>query len=272
MLDRGDLLRASGLTIEVLDCLDAYDVLDPLEGAYPYRDVLIAREVKRLIDRDYRVGTIVQASLTLRRAGVSLVETRLVEAPWGGIVQQVGGALATLDGQFALPFPQEITDADDVFERAEACEIAGDLVAAERLYRRAMSIDLTDAAIAYNLGNVLDAQGRRSDAILAYYQALQRDPDFAEAWLNLGIIEEEQGRIGEAVEHYRAAVSAQPTYAQAIFNLALLLTEQEAYEEAAPFWERFLTLTPHGPDTLRARRCAMLCRLGSRSSRLSPPL
>jgi tetratricopeptide (TPR) repeat protein len=256
-----DVLRASKLSFEVLDCLAAFDVVEPLDGKFAYRDVLVAREVRRLLDREYELAAIVQASLALRRSRVSLSGSRLVEAPWGEIVQETCGALATLTGQLALPLSHDIASPDDLFERAEAAEALGDLASAEHFYRAAMAVDRADAAIPYNLGNVLDAQGRRPEAVLAYYKALQRDADFAEAWFNLGVIDEEEGRVPNAIQHYQAAVSKQPNFADALYNLALLLTENEVYDAAGPLWERFIAVNPHGPDTARARRCVTLCRM-----------
>jgi tetratricopeptide (TPR) repeat protein len=260
-LDQDDVLRASKLSAEVLDCLTAFDVVDPFDGKFAYRDVLVAREVRRLLDREYELAAIVKASLALRRSRVSLSEARLVEAPWGEIVQETCGGLASLTGQLVLPLSHDIASPDSLFERAEASEALGDLASAEHFYGAAMALDPADAAIPYNLGNVLDAQGRRPEAVLAYYKALQRDADFAEAWFNLGVIDEEEGRVAKAIEHYQVAVSKQPNFADALYNLALLLTEREVYDAACPLWERFIALNPHGPDTARARRCVTLCRM-----------
>src|SRR5215217_7760761 len=204
-LDRDDVLRASKLSPEVLDCLAAFDVVEPIDGKFAYRDVLIAREARRLLDREYELAVIVEAALALRRSGVSLSEARLLEAPWGEIVRETCGALATLAGQLALPLSHDCASPDDLFEQAEVSELSGDLAAAEHFYRAAMAVDRADGAIPYNLGNVLDALGRRAEAVLAYYEALQRDPDFAEAWFNLGVIDEEDGHIARAIQHYQAA-------------------------------------------------------------------
>ena len=260
-LDRDDVLRASKLSAEVLDCLAGFDVVEPVDGQYAYRDVLVTREVRRLLDREYELATIVEASLVLRRSGASLSEVRLLEAPCGELVQETCGALASLTGQLTLPLSHDMVSPEDLFQRAEVSEVSGDLASAEHFYRAAMAVDRADAAIPYNLGNVLDAQGRRPEAILAYYEALQRDPDFAEAWFNLGVIDEEEGRVPNAIQHYQAAVSKQPNFADALYNLALLLTEQEVYDAAGPLWERFIKLNPHGPDATRARRYVTLCRM-----------
>jgi tetratricopeptide (TPR) repeat protein len=271
-LDQADVLRASKLSHEALCCFVAFDVLEPVNSKFTYRDVLVAREVKRLVDQDYGLATIVEASFALRRSRLSLAEARLEEAPWGELVlQNTHGGLASLGGQLVLPLPHEGTSADDLFEHAEVAEASGDLVSAEHLYRAALATDWTDAVIPYNLANVLDAQGRRQEAILAYYKALQRDPGFAEAWFNLGVIDEEQGRRADAITHYRLAVSAQPNFGDAVFNLALLLTEQEAYDEAALLWRRFIALNPLGPDNSRAKRFATLCR-HAQAALAKPPL
>jgi hypothetical protein len=180
-LDEADLMRASKLPADMLACLAAFDVLEPIDGRFIYQDVLVAREVGRLLGRGYSLAAIVAAAVALRRSRVSLSQVRLVEAPWGDLVQDIEGMLAGLDGQLALPLAHPTADSGELFERAEMLEAAGDLAAAERSYRAALAIDRADPALPYNLANVLDEQDRRHDAILAYYEALRRDPDFAEA-------------------------------------------------------------------------------------------
>jgi len=265
-LDEADLIRASKLPSPVLACLAAYDILEPIDGKFIYQDVLVAREVGRLLGRGYSLRNIITAAQALRRSRASLAQVRLVEAPWGELVQDIGGALASLDGQLALSLPHEGATVDELFEGAELSEASGDLAAAERSYRAALAVGRTDPALPYNLANVLDQQGRRRDAILAYYEALRRDPDFAEAWFNLGVIAEDEGRAGDAIKLYRQAVSAQPKFADALFNLALLLTDHEEYGDVASLWDRFLALNPEGPDRARAKRGAALCRLARASS------
>jgi tetratricopeptide (TPR) repeat protein len=269
-LDEADLMRASRLPADVIACLAAYDVVEPVEGEFASRDLLVAREVGRLLGRGYDLATTVTAAVTLRRSRASLSQVRLVEAPWGDIVQQVGDMFASLEGQLALPLPHEGGSVDDLFERAEVAEASGDPVSAERCYRAALALDRSDPTLSYNLANVLAEQGRRNDAVLAYYEALKRAPDFAEAWFNLGVIEEEEGRVADAMKNYRRALSAQPQFADALFNLALLLTDQENYREAASVWERFLRLNPQGPDRAKAKRYATLCRIAQATSLDAP--
>ena len=164
-LSQADLTRGPKLSAEMLDCLGVFDVLEPVEGTYAYADLLVAREVKRLLDRGYDLDVIVTAALALGRSRRSLCEGRLIEAPWGEVMQETCAGLARLDGQLVLPLGHAATTSDELFERAETAEASGDFGVAEQFYRAAMAVDRTDAASAYNLGNVLDAQGRRPEAV-----------------------------------------------------------------------------------------------------------
>ena len=165
-LDAADIEQRARLDPDVVRCLALFDVLEPLEERYGYRDLLAAREVARGLRDGLTLHAIVQASFALRQSGRSLSDTRLSEAPWGEIVQSVAGRPGDLKGQFTLPLDEAFESADELFERGEDAEIAGDLAGAERWYGLAMKIDRTDPVIPFNLGNVLDAAGRRGEANL----------------------------------------------------------------------------------------------------------
>ncbi|HEX8167262.1 MAG TPA: tetratricopeptide repeat protein [Beijerinckiaceae bacterium] len=258
-----DVAGRSGLASDVVRALALYDVLEPCGDDYGYGDLLAAREVGRLLRAGLPLGAIIEAAGTLRRSGRTLSDTRLHEAPWGEMLQEVAGRLGRLDGQFTLPLAETFESVDGFFERAEELERAGDLAEAERLYRIALRIDRTDPVLPFNLGNVLEARQRPEEAALAYRQAIARDPCFSEAWLNLGLLKEGGGDSSGAADCYRRALDPRPDYADALFNLALLLTRREDYDAALPLWDRFLALRPAGKEARQARRMAMLCRMGA---------
>jgi hypothetical protein len=260
-LAASEVAGRSRLPLEVVRCLALYDVTEPEGGFYGYRDLLAAREVRRLLNAALPLAVIVQAAVALRDAGRSLSDTRLQEAPWGEMLQEVAGRLGRLDGQFALPLQETFESVDALFGRAEALEQEGDFCGAERLYRIAAGIDRADPVLPFNLGNVLDAQGKTAEAALAYRQAIARDPGFAEAWLNLGLLQEAADDPAGAAACYGRALAARPGYADALFNLALILTKRGDHAAALPFWERFLALKPDGTEARQARRLAMLCRM-----------
>ena len=264
-LTAAELAQQARLSPETLRCLALYDVVEPANDSFGYRDLVAAREVARLLKAGLPLTAIIQAAVALRRSGRTLSDTRLSEAPWGEVLQEVAGRFARLDGQFTLPLAESFETLDEVFERAEEMEVRGNFEEAERLYRLATRIDRTDPVLAFNLGNVLEIQHRVDEAALAYQQAIARDPGFAEAWLNLGLLRERGGQIHAATDCYHAAVAARPDYADALFNLALLLTRNEQYQPALPCWDRFLELKPGGKDAQDAGRFALLCRMSLKS-------
>jgi tetratricopeptide (TPR) repeat protein len=253
------LERHSGLSAVQLGCLVLYDVLDPVEGSYSYRDLVAARTIGRLVSAGARFGKIAAAALALEQHGIDLATARLAESPWGEILQEIGGQSARLDGQLLLPLHGDDLDANEAFARAEASEEDGDLPTARRWYELAARLDRDDAVIPYNLGNVLDALGKSAEAEIAYRQAIGRSPDLADAWFNLGLLQERAQRLGEALESYAQAYLVEPTYCDALYNGAALLMRLRRFREALPLWEKIAATTPDG--VVEARRLAHLCRL-----------
>jgi tetratricopeptide (TPR) repeat protein len=261
---REHLLSQVKFDQKLIECLELFDVLEPVAGLFSYRDLACARQVSRLLDRGIPLDEIVTAATQLGRRGLRLCEAHLTEAPWGAIVQQLGGRLMEIDGQFTLPWDEAPLNLYDAIAQAETCEATGDWSQAERLYRIAMRMDRSDPVLPFNLGNVLDARGEEKEAILSYQMAVARAPEFADAWYNLAVISGRRGRSDEAIRYYRAALQAQPDYEDALHNLALLLTKLGRYPEALSLWERLIAVAPQA--SRGARESALLCRLEIASS------
>ena len=260
-LGAADLERIAGLTPTLVACLVLFDVLEPVDQRYSYRDLVAAREAGRLLAQGIALRHILEASVALRRRGSHLAETRLAEGPGGQLLRELSGQLAELSGQFHMPLEQPARSVDDVVADAEEAEERNDHATAETLYTTALRADSSDPVIPFNLGNVFDAQGRSADAKIAWQIAVARDPAFAEAWYNLAIAAEDEGHEDLAVAEYRRAVQAQPDYADAQFNLGLLLTKLDRFDDALPVWQRYLELDPHSTQAAIARRAVTLCRM-----------
>jgi tetratricopeptide (TPR) repeat protein len=241
-------------------------VLDPRADQFGYRDLVAAREVRRLLDLGLALAQIVEAAVTLRRSGRRLSDTRLGEAPWGEVVQEVAGRLGRLNGQYTLPLEEGFETVDEVFQRAEEAELQGNLASAARDYGTALRMDPADPVIPFNLGNVLDAAGEAAEAAVSYQRAIAADPTFADAWLNLAVLHEQKGALVKAEACYEGALDARPDYADALYNLALLLTHQERFADAVPLWERYIAVRPKPADTAKALRVLKLCRIAGRVS------
>lgn len=258
--DECDVARSARLSKDTVAALSLYDVLQPLDGWFGYRDLVAAREAGRLLAAGFPLGAIVDATFVLRRSGRGLYDTRLQEAVWGEMLQEVAGRVARLNGQYELPWVEQASNADALFAEAEDLESSGDLSSAERIYCGLLQADRHDPVLPFNLGNVLDRQGRKAEAAHAYLQALSRDPTFADAWVNLGVLREATDPAA-AERCYVRALALEPEHPLGLFNIALLHTRQASRARALCYWDRYLATEPTDGDLQRARRFAALCRM-----------
>jgi len=258
---RAEIERLAGLSPNLVSCLVLFDVLEPVDDGFAYRDLVAAREAARLLKNGVAIGDVLEASIALRRRGAHLAEARLTEGPSGELVREIAGQLADLSGQLTMRLEQKARSVDDLLAEAEQAEEQGDLATAESLYSTAMRADTVDPVLPFNLGNVFQAQGRSTEAKVAWQIAVARDPAFAEAWYNLALAAEDEQQSDLAVAEYRRAVKAQPDYADAHFNLALLLTRLDRCDEALTAWQRFLELEPSSSQAGIAQKAIALCRM-----------
>jgi tetratricopeptide (TPR) repeat protein len=263
-MGRGEIERLAGLTPNLVSCLVLFDVLEPVDGHFAWRDLVAAREAARLLKRGVAIGDVLEAAMALGRRGGTLAEARLTEGPSGELLREVGGQLAELSGQltmFGRRDQQPPRSIDDLLAEAEEAEERGDHATAESLYTTAMRADTADPVLPFNLGNVFQAQGRGPEAKVAWQIAVARDPAFAEAWYNLALAAEDEEQTDLAIAEYRRAVKAQPDWGDAHFNLALLLTKVERCDEALTAWQRFLEVEPSGKHAATAQKAIALCRM-----------
>jgi tetratricopeptide (TPR) repeat protein len=263
-----DVERLSGISSDLLFWLALYDVIEPVEERYSYRDVVSAREVARLIGEGNDFARIIAAAVDLRREGARLSEVRLTAASHGGLMRSLDGRAVEIDGQYPLELEDESVDVDEVLGWAEEAHCEGEFADAERFYRLAMTLDRMNPVIPFNLASVMDAQGRGAEAAIFWQVALDREPCFPEAWFNLALCAEEAKRHDDAAGFYRTALDLDGDYADAAFNLAHLLYERGLFAEAVPCWERFLATGPAGEDGRSARMHLAECRLRARGAAL----
>ena len=268
-MGQAEIERLAGLSPNLVSCLVLFDVLEPVDERFAWGDLVAAREAARLLKRGVAIGSVLEASVALRRRGGTLAEARLAEGPSGELLREVGGQLAELSGQLTMPLTfgfaradqQRPRSIDDLLVEVDDAEAAGDHATAESLYTTAMRADTADPVLPFNLGNVFQAEGRGAEAKVAWQIAVARDPAFAEAWYNLALAAEDEQQNDLAIAEYRRAVKAQPDYADAHFNLALLLTRLDRCDEALAAWQRFLELEPSSSQAGIAQKAIALCRM-----------
>jgi tetratricopeptide (TPR) repeat protein len=266
-MGRPEIERLSGLSPNLISCLVLFDVLEPVDERFAYRDLVAAREASRLLKRGVALADVLDAAIALRRRGAHLAEARLTEGPTGELLREVAGQLSELSGQLTMPLEQKPRSVDDLLSDAEDAVERGDLATAENLYTTAMRADTADPVLPFNLGNVFEAQGRVAEAKIAWQIAVARDPAFAESWYNLALAAEDEDQTDLAVAEYRRAVQAQPDFADAHFNMALLLTKLDRCDEALAAWQRFLELEPSSPHAPTAQKAIALCRMKIRQDK-----
>ncbi|HMJ98238.1 MAG TPA: hypothetical protein VK552_02920, partial [Reyranella sp.] len=104
-LGRAEVERLAGLGPNLVSCLMLFDVLEPVDERFAYRDLVAAREAARLLKRGVALGDVLEASISLRRRGGHLAEARLTEGPSGALVREIAGQLAELSGQLTMRLP-----------------------------------------------------------------------------------------------------------------------------------------------------------------------
>jgi tetratricopeptide (TPR) repeat protein len=253
----------SGLSIDIVDQLTAFGLLDRRNEQYGFRDLAAARQVAGLLTSGVTLSTITRSLSEIRKwlPDAALSNLKLYPASADTVLIEHVRGRTDKTGQFVLPVADDPESPDELFEQAQAAEEAGDADAAERLYRRVIRLDPSDPAAAFNLGNLLRGAGRKVEAEKAYRAATKADPSFAEVWYNLADMLDDQGQRDKAIASLRRAVDADPDYADAIFNLGLLHQRDERHIEAAEYWRRYLALDQDSAWASRARRALKYCEM-----------
>jgi tetratricopeptide (TPR) repeat protein len=141
----------------------------------------------------------------------------------------VGIAMATLADTLALGLQHHL---------------AGNLAAAEPLYRQVLHTDPGEANARYLL-DLLLCHGTRRDAIVPLLRrAVALLPQAAVLHWKLGQELVDLGQVEEAAACYREALRLQPDLAEAHANLAELLLEEGRREEATSCYHQALRLDP----------------------------
>jgi tetratricopeptide (TPR) repeat protein len=259
----GQIATLSKLSHDTVEELVRFGLLNPRGGLFGFRDLASARQISQLFAHGIGLSEILRSVKEVRAwlPEADLSNLRLYPATHHAIEIEQPDGRTDKRGQFVLPVNAPASNADALFEQAQAAEDAGDIAEAERLYRVLMNCDPTDAAPPFNLGNMFRATGRKIEAEAALRAATRADPTFAEAWYNLSDLLDEQGRSEAAIDCLRSALRASPDYADAMFNLALLLQRGSRHKEAAECWRQYLANDAQSEWAARARRSLKFCEM-----------
>jgi len=273
-MGQDELLRHAGLARGALRLLVLFDVIDGDAESFAFRDLVAARQVRRLIEGGVGLGEIIDAVVVSRQRRPGdpiLAHLRLSLSSDGELVRIFGSHIAESDGQFRLPLDDAGNPSlDALFEQGAAAEGLCRWREAEAIYRRILAIAPRDGIAAFNLGNALREQGRPGDAASCFERAVAHDPGLVEAWFNLAHLREGEGRPAAARHCLERALEANRRFADAMYNLARLWLHAGEPALAMPLYERYLTLDPASTWARTARLALRLCRI-NRSAAAMPP-
>lgn len=132
----------------------------------------------------------------------------------------------------------------DEFARGWALHQAGNLRAAEDVYRRCLVSQGRDARIWFALAQLCEAERRLPEALGCLKQALELNPRESEGFFLLGNILLQQKKHAEAETVYRRCLEWKPDHALALGNLGFACNELERLDDARSCYERALKLRP----------------------------
>jgi tetratricopeptide (TPR) repeat protein len=118
---------------------------------------------------------------------------------------------------------------------------------ARDLVRRAIALAPDNAAFHVTLGNTERALGELDAAAASFRRAIALDPTIESAAANLGIVLRELGRIDAALAAFAHACRVAPNALDAWIDYAAMLIESRDLNDAELAVERALTLDPRSP-------------------------
>jgi tetratricopeptide (TPR) repeat protein len=137
-------------------------------------------------------------------------------------------------------------------------EQSGDFRKAAETYRKGMSVEAANVTLVTllrrDLARALILDGQIVPAEKEYRKILEVDPDDGEAHLGLGRVSRTRHRYEEALEHLKKADASLQNNVEVIYELARLYNDLGRFEEAESGFERMLSLFGNPGDSFGAVR------------------
>jgi tetratricopeptide (TPR) repeat protein len=112
--------------------------------------------------------------------------------------------------------------------------------------------DPSSAEALYGLGSVYLKQSRRTEARDCFERASKLQAAFPEtlpnAWNNLGLLATQEGRTEDAIPFFQQALKVSPNHLIALDNLASAYRQQRRWAEARQVLEHALAVSPQNPE------------------------
>jgi predicted O-linked N-acetylglucosamine transferase (SPINDLY family) len=154
------------------------------------------------------------------------------------------GQLDAADSLYRQILTHQPTHADSLHLRGVLVGQLGRYDEAVALIRRAIALQPAASQYHSNLGVLLGKLGRHDEAIAAHREAMSLYPDYPDFQNNLASALLESGRVEEAAAEYRALLAAHPDYAAGQDGLGSALMQLSQVDEGIAAYERAVALRP----------------------------
>ena len=123
-------------------------------------------------------------------------------------------------------------------------ETLGELDAASKMFKTAVTIKPDYAEAYFNLGVVQKGNEQPELSIESYRKAIAIKPNYPDAHNNLGNVFLDLNQYDNAVEHFEWAVAYKPDFAEAFNNLGVANREIDQFDNAVKNFKRAIELNP----------------------------
>jgi tetratricopeptide (TPR) repeat protein len=132
----------------------------------------------------------------------------------------------------------------ELLAEAKRLHRAGDLVAAELLYRQVLFYLPAHAETHFLLAACCHTQGKLQEAVTHYRRTVWLMPNCAQAYRNLALALQQTGRLQQASRSMLEALRLDPSDAEAHTGLADMRVEQGRYDEAVAGLQEMIRICP----------------------------
>ena len=252
--------RITGLSVARVRRLARHGVVPDRTTHFAFDDLVVLRQVKRLLDAGVPLSRVRQAYTSLGRPG-GPGSRPLLSAESGTLLAASGGVRwDAASGQLLLSYARPAGSTGGVVPLRR--KNSGPRLTADQWYELGMDLEPTSMASAMeayasavrqdpdfveahiNLGRLLHISGSLAMARKHYERALRIDPLDPIPAFNLGVVQEDLGSgDDEARRYYRLALRRDPDFADAHYNLALVYQRQGSPVKAHEHARRYRELT-----------------------------
>jgi len=175
-----------------------------------------------------------------------------------GLLRHQAGDLAAAEAIYREVIGENEESADAQHLLGLVLHLTARNTEAEPHLRRAIALRPQAAEFHNSLGAVMIALARYDDAYAAFEAALDIRDDLADAHYNLGYLDHASGRLRKAVTRYRKSLEYNPDHVPAMINWGSVLMDQDRLKDANALFQRALKTNPGSIPAIKSK--ARVCR------------